>query len=146
MSSTSRSCCSVRRAFQHCLLARSRRTHSGVSMFRDFYLGCTKVHILHHAAQEPIYGLAMMEELRRHGYEISAGTLYPILHGMEDEGWLVREDRLVGGRIRKYYSATEEGVKALDEVKLKVHELVDEVLEGHGPEHLPDPGDRPVRG
>lgn len=42
-------------------------------MFRDFFLGFIKVHILHHAAEEPIYGLGMIEELGRHGYEISPG-------------------------------------------------------------------------
>ena len=45
------------------------------------YAGLIRLHVLHHAAKEPIYGLAMMEELGRHGYKISAGTLYPILHG-----------------------------------------------------------------
>jgi len=35
------------------------------------------------ADEEPIYGLAMIEELRRHGYEPSPGTLYPILHSLE---------------------------------------------------------------
>jgi PadR family transcriptional regulator PadR len=110
-------------------------------MFRDFFLGFIKVHILHHAAEEPIYGLAMMEELERHGYEISPGTLYPILHSMEEEGWLTREERVVGGRIRKYYRATNEGRAALADVKEKIRELVEEVLEGHGPERLPEPSE-----
>lgn len=107
-------------------------------MFRDFFLGFIKIHILHHAAEEPIYGLAMMEELRRHGYEISAGTIYPILHSMEEEGWLAREERVVSGRIRKYYRATDAGRAALQDVKVKIAELVEEVLEGHGPEHISD--------
>lgn len=59
-------------------------------MLRDFFLGFVRIHILHHAAEEPIYGLAMIEELGRHGYEVSPGTIYPILHGMERGGWLVR--------------------------------------------------------
>jgi DNA-binding PadR family transcriptional regulator len=59
-------------------------------MFRDFFLGFVRIHILHHAAEEPIYGLAMIEELGRHGYEVSPGTIYPILHGMERGGWLVK--------------------------------------------------------
>lgn len=108
-------------------------------MFRDFFLGFVKVHILHHAAQEPIYGLAMIEELKRHGYEISPGTLYPILHNLEEKGLLQREDCLVNGKVRKYYTATEEGARALDEVKDKIQELVDEVLEGRGPVHLSEP-------
>ncbi len=60
-------------------------------MLRDFFLGFIKIHILHHAAQEPIYGLAMIDELRRHGYDLSPGTLYPILHSLERAGYLSRE-------------------------------------------------------
>lgn len=102
-------------------------------MFRDFFLGFIKVHILHHAAEEPIYGLAMMEELQRHGYDISAGTIYPILHNMEEAGWLQRDERVVGGRIRKYYTATAAGREALAEARVKIAELVEEVLDhGHG--------------
>lgn len=98
-------------------------------MFRDFFLGFIKVHILHHAAEEPIYGLWMIEELAEHGYEVSPGTLYPILHGMESEGWLKRQDRVVEGRVRKYYTATPEGRTALADVRGKIRELVAEVLD-----------------
>ena len=78
-------------------------------MLRDFFLGFVKIHILHHAAQEPIYGLAMIEELRRHGYEVSPGTIYPVLHTMEADGYLSREDRVIGGKVRKYYAITAAG-------------------------------------
>lgn len=108
-------------------------------MFRDFFLGFMKVHVLHHATLEPIYGLAMLEELERHGYELSAGTLYPMLHGLEREGLLEREERVVGGHVRKYYRATAKGQAALEEAKLKIRELVDEVLDDRGPKRLPDP-------
>jgi DNA-binding PadR family transcriptional regulator len=108
-------------------------------MLRDFFLGFIKIHILHHAAQEPVYGLALIEELRRHGYDLSPGTLYPLLHAMEDAGYLTREDRVVGGKVRKYYSITDAGRRTLADVRTKVVELVDEVLEGHGPERLPEP-------
>jgi PadR family transcriptional regulator PadR len=109
-------------------------------MLRDFLLGFIKLHILHHAAREPVYGLALIEELTRHGYTLSAGTLYPVLHSLEQAGYLEREDRVVGGKVRKYYTTTDTGSAALEEAKVKVRELVDEVLEGHGPEHLPDLG------
>ena len=110
-------------------------------MLRDFFLGFVKIHILHHAGQEPVYGVALIRELRRHGYELSPGTLYPILHDLEETGYLVREKRIVGGKVRKYYSLTEEGLQALAEVKGKIRELVEEVLEGHGPTNLPLPVD-----
>ena len=78
----------------------------GQPMLREFFLGFIKVHILHHAAREWVYGLQLIEELGRHGYHLSPGTLYPLLHGLEKSGYLVREERLVGGKIRKYYCAT----------------------------------------
>lgn len=59
------------------------RKHQDITMIRDFFLGFVKIHILHHAEQEPVYGLALIEELRRHGYTLSPGTLYPILHQLD---------------------------------------------------------------
>jgi DNA-binding PadR family transcriptional regulator len=108
-------------------------------MLRDFVLGFVKIHVLHHAAQEPVYGLALIEELRRHGYELGPGTLYPLLNGLAAAGYLAREERVVGGKVRKYYSITEAGLAALAEVKPKIEELVDEVLQGHGPTAPPKP-------
>jgi DNA-binding PadR family transcriptional regulator len=99
---------------------------------RDFFLGFVKVHILHHAAQEPVYGLAMIEELQRHGYVLSPGTLYPLLHGLEAAGYLARSDRNVEGKVRKYYSITQAGSVALTEARMMIRELVDEVLEDAG--------------
>jgi DNA-binding PadR family transcriptional regulator len=110
-------------------------------MLRDFFLGFIKVHILHHAAEDPIYGLAMIEELRRHGYELSPGTLYPILHGLEATGYIAHEDRVVNGKVRKYYAITDAGRAALSETRDKIRELVGEVLEGQGPKQLPEPPD-----
>lgn len=98
-------------------------------MIRDFFLGFIKIHVLHHAAHEPIYGVAMIAELARHGYELSPGTLYPLLHTLEEQGYLARTDQVVEGRVRKYYVITNEGRDALQEAKHKIAELVQEVLE-----------------
>src|SRR5262249_40464928 len=114
-------------------------------MLRDFFTGFVKMHILHHAASEPIYGLAMMHELKRHGYEISPGTLYPILHQLERAGYLLREDRVVNGKIRKYYTATDRGRQVLVEARQKIAELVTEVVEGKGPASIVDDADRADR-
>jgi DNA-binding PadR family transcriptional regulator len=110
-------------------------------MLRDFFLGFIKIHILHHAAQEPVYGLALIQELGRHGYELGPGTLYPILHSMEKAGYLTRDDRVVGGRVRKYYAITDAGRTALRETREKISELVREVMDGEGPAHLVAPDD-----
>jgi DNA-binding PadR family transcriptional regulator len=115
-------------------------------MLRDFFLGFVKIHILHHASREPVYGLQLIAELARHGYDLSPGTLYPILHNMETAGYLSREERVVGGKVRKYYRATTLGEQALAEAKVKISELVSEVLQGEGPCHLPKPDEAQTGG
>jgi DNA-binding PadR family transcriptional regulator len=107
-------------------------------MLHDFFLGFVKIHVLHHAAQEPVYGLALIDELRRHGYELGPSTIYPLLHSLEAAGYLAREDRVVGGKVRKYYAITEVGRLALAEAQVKIAELIDEVLDGHDPGLLPE--------
>lgn len=97
-------------------------------MLRGFFLGFVKIHILHHACEEPVYGAQLIVELARHGYDLSPGTLYPILHDLERSGYLAREERLVAGKIRKYYRTTPEGEQALAEARSKIAELVAEVL------------------
>ena len=96
-------------------------------MIRDFFLGFIRLHILYHAAHEPIFGLEMMRELARHGYQLSPGTLYPILHRLVRAGYLEQEIQVVGGKQRKYYRATPAGRAALAEAVAKVRELVDEI-------------------
>ena len=98
-------------------------------ILRKLFLGFIHIHILHHAKKEPFYGSWMIEELKEHGYEISAGTLYPILHGLQKNGALVVEDRNVEGKIRKYYSITPLGEKVLDEARKKAYELFKEIKE-----------------
>lgn len=102
-------------------------------MLRDFFLGFIKIHILHHAAQEPVFGLALIRELARHGYTLSPGTLYPVLHGLEHAGYLQCEARVVQGKVRKYYRITPLGEQTLEEARAKIHELVTEVLHGEEP-------------
>ncbi|HZA24723.1 MAG TPA: PadR family transcriptional regulator [Dehalococcoidia bacterium] len=100
---------------------------------RDILRGFIKVHILFHASQEPVYGLGLMEELARHGYHLSPGTLYPILHSMEKGSYLTSHEEVVSGKVRRYYRATPLGQEALREAQGKIKELVAEVLgEGYG--------------
>jgi PadR family transcriptional regulator PadR len=98
---------------------------------RDLYSGLIRLHILHHAVEGPIFGLAMAEELGRHGYVISAGTLYPLLHGLERKGYLRSTRERSGRSFRKVYSATPMGCRALKAAKSKVRELFGELIEGH---------------
>lgn len=96
---------------------------------RDLYAGLIRLHVLHHAAKEPVYGLAMIEELGRHGYRISAGTLYPILHGLEAKGYLRSATERHGKSTRRLYRATPSGKRALATAKEKVQELFGELFE-----------------
>jgi DNA-binding PadR family transcriptional regulator len=97
---------------------------------RDLYSGLIRLHVLHHAVREPIFGLGMAEELARHGYRISPGTLYPLLHGLEKKGYLRSATQRNGKSLRKVYRATPAGRKALDAAKEKVGELLRELMEG----------------
>ena len=107
-------------------------------LYYDVFLAFVRVHLLHHAAEEPFYGVGMLEELQRHGYRLSPGTLYPILHSLEKAGYLSVERIVVSGKARKYYRITEPGRAALEEVKPKLRELVEEVLGDLGHAGGPD--------
>ena len=97
---------------------------------REILLSFWKAHILHHAAQAPIHGQWVMQELREHGYELSAGTLYPLLHRMERLGWLKRTTASgAGKRARKDYRLTAEGRKVLAVLRKQIEELYGEVVE-----------------
>lgn len=96
-------------------------------ILRKFFLGFIQIHILHHAKKEPFYGAWMIEELSEHGYDMSPGTLYPILHTMESSGLLVKEEKIVEGKIRKYYNITKLGTEVLEEARKKAYELFKEI-------------------
>ena len=99
---------------------------------QTLYTGLIRLHILHHAVAGPVFGLGMMEELARHGYRLSPGTLYPLLHGLERRGYLVSEKELAGARFRRVYRATQAGERALAGAKERVRELFGELREEGG--------------
>lgn len=103
-------------------------TRSPEVAYHEFYAGLIRLHVLHHAAEGPIYGLAMIEELGRHGYKLSAGTLYPILQAMEDKGYLVSVRKREGRTVRRFYRATPLGRRVLAAAKQKVQELFGELF------------------
>jgi DNA-binding PadR family transcriptional regulator len=96
---------------------------------REILLSFWKAHILHHAGEEPLHGQWLILELRRHGYEISPGTLYPMLHRMERLGWLKgKSDPNGGRRARKDYRLTREGRQVLETIRDRIIELYEEVV------------------
>jgi PadR family transcriptional regulator len=101
----------------------------GEASDQELYSGLIRIHILYHACEGPIFGLGMIEELRRHGYKLSPGTLYPLLHGLERRGYLRSRQVRSGRWVRRVYRATSSGRKALVQAREKVNELLGELLE-----------------
>ncbi|MFH0904713.1 MAG: PadR family transcriptional regulator [Methanobacteriota archaeon] len=98
-------------------------------MIRNIFLGFIRIHILYNASKEEIFGVEIMKELKKHGYSISPGTLYPILHSLENQKYLTSRKEVVRGKVRKYYKITKKGSIVLDKSKIKIKELVNEVFE-----------------
>jgi PadR family transcriptional regulator, regulatory protein PadR len=91
---------------------------------REVLLSFWKIHILYHAAAGPLIGQWMLLELRRHGYDVSPGTLYPIFHRMEALGWLRCEtDPERGSRAKRLYYLTEIGKEVLSVIESQLDEL-----------------------
>ncbi len=104
---------------------------------REILLSFWKVHILHHAEKSPVFGQWVIRELRRHGYEVSPGTLYPLLTRMADRGWLkLKADPDAGPRARKEYSLTKKGRDVLAVLREQVEELYREVVLGEEEEEV----------
>lgn len=99
------------------------------SLLRDFYLGFIRIHILYHARKAPVYGVELMKELARHGYAVGPGTLYPILHALEDKGLLTSLKEVVDGRVRRCYSLTAKGEHVLRGARKQAAELITEINE-----------------
>jgi DNA-binding PadR family transcriptional regulator len=97
---------------------------------RDLYSGLIRLHVLHHATEGPVFGLGMIEELARHGYRISPGSLYPMLQALERKGYLRSNEKRQGRSLRRVYRATPLGRRALAACKSRVRELFHELIEG----------------
>jgi DNA-binding PadR family transcriptional regulator len=95
---------------------------------QDLLGGLIRLHVLHHAAEHEIYGQWMIDELARHAYRLSPGTLYPMLHAMERRGYLTSRQERVGRSVRKLYRATELGRQGLALAKARVREFTGEAL------------------
>ena len=111
-------------------ISKSKTEHKDPAADRDLYSGLIRLHILHHAVEGPIFGLGMIEELARHGYRISPGSLYPSLQRLEKKGYLRSTEQRKGKSLRRVYRATPLGRKALMASKSKVRELFHELIEG----------------
>ena len=96
---------------------------------RDLMAGFVRLHVLNHANARPVFGIGIIERLAFHGYVLSPGTLYPILHGLERDGFLKSRDEVKGNRRRRIYEITEPGRRVLILSKVRLWELFKEVFE-----------------
>jgi DNA-binding PadR family transcriptional regulator len=93
---------------------------------REFLLAFWKIHILHHADERGVYGQWMLDELHRHGYRLSPGTLYPILARMAARGWL-RGSPPARSKAPRPYRLTARGRGVLNQIRGALDELYREV-------------------
>ncbi|MEX0799186.1 MAG: PadR family transcriptional regulator [Bacteriovoracaceae bacterium] len=94
----------------------------------DFFSSFIKIHILHHAQLEEVYGAWMIQELEEHGYQISPGAIYPIFKSLERRGLLKSREEQNGKIKRRWYKCTPKGRQELAEAKVKLKELMSEIL------------------
>lgn len=93
---------------------------------QELLKGLIRLHILHHASKEEFYGQWMIHELAEHGYTLSPGTLYPMLHALERSGYLKSREEQVGRTFRRFYRATALGREANKIAKIQIRELTGE--------------------
>ena len=104
----------------------SKKTVDATVVHHDLLSGLVRLHVLHHASEHEIYGLWMIEELATHGYRLSPGTLYPMLHRMERDGYLTSRRERSGRTVRKFYRITDKGREGLAVAKRQLREFRDE--------------------
>ena len=81
--------------------------------------------ILRLLEEKDMYGYEMIEALREKSqnvFELKAGTLYPLLHGLEEKNFVLSYEQEATGKVRKYYRLTDEGSRRLAEKKAEWQE------------------------
>lgn len=107
---------------------RMPRAKTNLATDRELYAGMIRLHVLHHASGQPVYGAWIIKELSHHGYSLSPGTLYPLLHGLERKGYLRSKKVVTGRRSQRVYSITPTGRNVFAAAKEKVRELFGELF------------------
>jgi DNA-binding PadR family transcriptional regulator len=98
-------------------------------VLRHLFLGFIRLHVLYHAAKEPICGVELLDELRHHGYDVGPGTLYPLLHQLQEAGHVTSTDEIVAGKRRKNLRITTKGKRLLARARAQLQELAGEILD-----------------
>ena len=104
---------------------------------KSLLTGSTTMLILKLLEISDMYGYQMIEELAKRSnntFALKAGTLYPLLHSLEQQRMVTSYERQANsGRVRKYYSITKKGNEFLAEKKQEWNEYssaVNQVLLG----------------
>ena len=91
-----------------------------MALHKSLVSGSTALLILRLLEEKDMYGYEMIELLRKRSknvFELTAGTLYPLLHSLEIKGFLISYETEAGGKVRKYYQITKSGRQHLKEQK-----------------------------
>lgn len=91
-----------------------------MSIDKALLSGSTTMLILKLLEEKDLYGYEMIESLRERSnnvFELKAGTLYPLLHSLEEKSYLRAYEKEVNKKMRKYYSLTKNGKKYLEQKK-----------------------------
>lgn len=107
--------------------------HNQKQISQAFWQGMVKLVVLHQAGLAPLYGGRLSKYLRNQGYDISPGSLYPMLHGLEKMAFLRSRIKIFKGRVRKYYELTPEGRACLEILRQELGGIVREVILGKFP-------------
>ena len=100
-------------------------------MIKSFWQGVLKFLVLHQAAQSPVYGGKLKKQLQDWGYDISPGSLYPLLHSLEKSSLLTSRVKIFKGRARKYYEITGQGRAVLAELQEELTGIMSKLLSGN---------------
>ncbi len=97
-------------------------------MMHSFWQGILKFFVLHQAAQNPVYGGKLKKQLQDWDYDISPGSLYPLLHALEKALLLKSRVKIFKGRARKYYDITDQGRAVLAAVEGELAAILAKML------------------
>ena len=97
-------------------------------MMHSFWQGILKFFVLHQAAQSPVYGGRLKKQLEDWDYDISPGSLYPMLHSLEKARLLKSQVKIYKGRARKYYDITDAGREVLTQVQEELADVLAKML------------------
>ena len=110
----------------------SQQNGSHSRLRRSLVQGAVKLFILQQAEQGAVYGRELSKALHVLGHDLSPGTLYPFLHGLEKEHLLHSNAVTVSGRVRRYYELTDEGRACVQKVRGELAVLVKKIFAKEG--------------